>query len=163
MVYLDKMVHSQGKTLSCGDKFDCNLEVKLLWLWVIRPLLCMSPWTCLSYGLLSLQQRVSIILEPSVSVCVLFLPFFHLCHFPLFYATLFFFSASFAQYRSEDGRVSSASGQTYSPTGTPILTPIPSRTTSKNTSSHAAPKTGNSRLKIISFDWKKNCHFRTFF
>ncbi|KAM4712930.1 ensconsin isoform 3-T3 [Anableps anableps] len=49
--------------------------------------------------------------------------------------------ASFSQYKSEDGRVSSASGQTYSPTGTPIPTPIPNRTTSKNTSSYAATKT----------------------
>ncbi|XP_008396210.1 ensconsin isoform X6 [Poecilia reticulata] len=49
--------------------------------------------------------------------------------------------ASYSQYRSEDGRGSSASGQTYSPTGTPIPPPIPNRTTSKNTSSYAATKT----------------------
>ncbi|XP_014850015.1 PREDICTED: ensconsin isoform X8 [Poecilia mexicana] len=48
--------------------------------------------------------------------------------------------ASYSQYRSEDGRGSSASGQTYSPTGTPIPPPIPNRTTSKNTSSYAATK-----------------------
>uniref|UniRef100_A0A3B3TU70 Microtubule associated protein 7 n=1 Tax=Poecilia latipinna TaxID=48699 RepID=A0A3B3TU70_9TELE len=49
--------------------------------------------------------------------------------------------ASYSQYRSEDGRGSSASGQTYSPTGTPIPPPIPNRTTSKNTSTYAATKT----------------------
>ncbi|XP_027896036.1 ensconsin isoform X5 [Xiphophorus couchianus] len=49
--------------------------------------------------------------------------------------------ASYSQYRSEDCRGSSASGQTYSPTGTPIPPPIPNRTTSKNTSSYAATKT----------------------
>ncbi|XP_047243933.1 ensconsin isoform X3 [Girardinichthys multiradiatus] len=49
--------------------------------------------------------------------------------------------ASFSQYKSEDGRASSASGQTYSPTGTPIPTPFPNRTTSKNTSSYAVTKT----------------------
>ncbi|KAM4529645.1 ensconsin isoform 8-T8 [Fundulus diaphanus] len=49
--------------------------------------------------------------------------------------------ASFSQYKSEDGRVSSASGQTFSPTGTPVPTPVPNRTTSRNTSSYAATKT----------------------
>ncbi|XP_023203814.1 ensconsin isoform X1 [Xiphophorus maculatus] len=49
--------------------------------------------------------------------------------------------ASYSQYRSEDCRGSSASGQTYSPTGTPIPPPIPNRTTSKNTSSYTATKT----------------------
>ncbi|XP_038148615.1 ensconsin isoform X10 [Cyprinodon tularosa] len=46
--------------------------------------------------------------------------------------------ASFSQYKSEDGTVSSAFGQNYSHTGTPIPTPIPNRATSKNTSSYAA-------------------------
>uniref|UniRef100_A0A3Q2FCM2 Microtubule associated protein 7 n=1 Tax=Cyprinodon variegatus TaxID=28743 RepID=A0A3Q2FCM2_CYPVA len=57
----------------------------------------------------------------------------------MFYAALLcFLLASFSQYKSEDGTVSSAFGQNYSHTGTPIPTPIPNRATSKNTSSYAA-------------------------
>ncbi|XP_043963413.1 ensconsin isoform X4 [Gambusia affinis] len=57
--------------------------------------------------------------------------------------------ASYSQYRSEDCRGSSASGQTYSPTGTPIPPPVPNRTTSKNTSSYAATKTDSLLINKI--------------
>ncbi|XP_022626192.1 ensconsin [Seriola dumerili] len=57
--------------------------------------------------------------------------------------------ASYSQYKSEDGTVSSAtrpssagSGQTYTPTLTPTPTPTPSRTTTSNSpSNNAATKT----------------------
>ncbi|XP_039981702.1 ensconsin isoform X1 [Xiphias gladius] len=57
--------------------------------------------------------------------------------------------ASYCQYKSEDGRASSAtrpsssgSGQTYTPTVTPSPTPTPSRTTTSNSpSNNAATKT----------------------
>ncbi|XP_073348606.1 ensconsin isoform X2 [Pagrus major] len=61
--------------------------------------------------------------------------------------------ASYSQYRSEDGRASSAtrpssagSGQTYTPTLTSTPTPTPTRTTSSNSPSNNAPNKTDSLL-----------------
>ena len=76
---------------------------------------------------------------------------------------LFFFLASYSQYRSEDGRASSAtrpssagSGQTYTPTVTSTPTPTPTRTTS-SPSNNAPNKTGKSHWqseKVIQRHYK---------
>lgn len=98
----------------------------------------------------------SLCLSLGLSSCLLFplsVPFSQsFCYWHLF--GLSFFPASYSQYKSEDGRASSAtrpssagSGQTYTPTLTPTpnTTPTPTRTTTSNSpSNNAATKTGKS-------------------
>lgn len=73
---------------------------------------------------------------------------------------LSFFLASYSQYRSEDGRVSSAtrpssagSGQIYTPTVTSTPTPTPTRTTS-SPSINAPNKTGKSHWQSGKYLYK---------
>ena len=68
------------------------------------------------------------------------------------------FTASYSQYKSEDGQVSSVtcpsssgSGQTYTPSLTPVPTPTTNRTiTSNSPSNYAATKAGKKKKRLVT-------------